>query len=254
DHAGLAGWLAERCELELATSQTEYLVCQNMRHNPAAIDSPAHRQFYLHHGLPEAAVELLLTRGHAYLRMTTDLPPSYRRLAAGQRLRIGGRDFEVMTGGGHSPEQVMLLCRAERLFFPADQVLARISPNISVHAWEPEGDPLGEYLLSLERIRTELGDDVLVLPTHNLPFRGLHLRVGELLAHHDERCDRIIAACAEAPLSAAAMLPVLFPRALDEHQTGFAFGEVLAHVNYLLREGALVAWDDADGVRRMRRS
>ena len=250
DHAGLAGWLAERCGLELSMSQTDYLFSQNMRHNPQAIDSPSYRAFYLRHGLPPAAIDPVLTRGHGYLRMTTDLPPSYRRLVAGEALRIGGRTFEIMTGGGHAPEQVMLLCRAEKLFFPADQVLARISPNIRVNGWEPHANPLGDYLASLAALRAAVPDDVLVLPAHNLPFFGLHQRIDELIQHHQFRCDEIEAACRLRPHTAAELLPVLFKRALDEHQTGFAFGEVLAHVNLMQRRGRLTARTDADGLVR----
>ena len=240
DHAGLAGWLAERCRLELWMTRTEYLTSQNMRHNPGAIDTPGHRAFYYAHGLDQAAAEAVTVRGHGYLRMTTDLPGSYHRLVAGSFLHIGGRTFEILTGGGHSPEQAMLLCRAENLFLPTDQVLARISPNVSVSAWEPLGDPLGDYLASLAALREAIPDDVLVVPAHNLPFEGLHTRIDELTRHHDQRCDEIIAACTATPRSAADILPILFPRALDAHQTGFAFGEVLAHLNHRTRTGALI--------------
>ncbi len=240
DHAGLAGWLAERCDLPLLMTRTEYLTSQNLRHNPAATDAPAHRAFYAANGLDQAAAEAVTVRGHGYLRLTTDLPASYTRLVAGEFLHVGGRTFEILTGGGHSPEQAMLLCRAENLFLPADQVLARISPNISVTAWEPEGNPLGDYLASLTSLREAIPDDALVVPAHNLPFHGLHTRIDELIHHHEQRCDQIVAACT-TPRSAADLLPILFPRTLDPHQTGFAFGEVLAHLNLLTRTGALAA-------------
>ena len=55
------------------------------------------------------------------------------------RSKIGGRSFEVLTGNGHAPEQVMLYCAADNVFLAADQVLAKITPNISVWAVEPEG-------------------------------------------------------------------------------------------------------------------
>ena len=70
-------------------------------------------------------------------------------------LRIGNREFEVLTGAGHSPEEIMLFNRAEKLFFAADQVLAKISPNVSVIAVDPEGDPLGYYLRSLNALRRD---------------------------------------------------------------------------------------------------
>ena len=62
------------------------------------------------------------------------------------------------------------------------------------------------------------------------------------------------ASCApapRAPQSAAELIPVLFARKLDPHQTGFAFSEVLAHVNYMLRQGMLKETGSADGIRRV---
>ena len=60
-----------------------------------------------------------------------------------------------MTGGGHSPEQVMLYSADDNLILGGDQILAKISPNVSVEAMEPDGDPLGLYLRSLERLKRD---------------------------------------------------------------------------------------------------
>jgi hypothetical protein len=46
-------------------------------------------------------------------------------------------------------------------------------------------------------------------------------------------------------------VPVVFTRKLDPHQMGFAFGEVLAHVNYMLRRGELKPISSANGIHRM---
>jgi len=240
DHIGLAGWLAQRFDLPLLMSQTEYLVSLAITLDPGALNAEPYRSFYRSHGLDPATTERLLTNGHRYLRMISGLPRTFRRLIAGEALRVGGRSFEVLTGGGHAPEQVMLYCSAENLLLCADQVLARISPNISVQAMDPEGDPLGIYLRSLASLKRDLADDVLVLPGHNLPFVGLHARVDELGAHHEARCLAIAEACRRAPCTAAELVPVVFRRAIDDpHQMGFAFSEVLAHVNYMLREHRL---------------
>jgi len=81
---------------------------------------------------------------------------------------------------------------------------------------------------------------VLVLPGHNLPFFGLHTRVDELAAHHEARCVAIEQACRQKPCTTADLVPVVFRRPIDDpHQMGFAFSEVLAHVNYMLRENRL---------------
>ena len=252
DHLGLGGWLAARCGVDLWMSQTEYFFAQTLLGRADAIRSPAHRAFFRERGLGEEATEALLGRGHAYLRMTSGVPLSYRRLAAGERLDIGGRHFAVATGGGHSPEQVMLICRDEKLVFSADQVLARISPNISVCPWEPDADPLGAYLASLDSLHDIVPAGALVLPGHHLPFVGLQDRVADLADHHERRCREISDACAERALSAADLVPLLFTRPLDPQQTGFAFGEVLAHVNYLLRRGRLAMHADADRTQRYR--
>lgn len=246
DHVGLAGWLTHRCDVDLAMSRTEYLTTQLHRRWTDAEEIAAFRAFYAECGLDEAATAAMLERDIGYRWLTTDLPLSFQRLVAGDVLTIGGRRFEVMTGGGHSPELVMLLCRQDRLFLPADQVIAKISPNVSVWPQEPAGDPLGEFLKSLSELRATVPDDVFVLPAHNLPFRNLHARLDELMQHHSERCDVIREACPE-PVAPAAIVPKLFPRPLDAYQTSFAFGETLAHVNHMLRRGQMVAEPGPDG-------
>jgi glyoxylase-like metal-dependent hydrolase (beta-lactamase superfamily II) len=240
DHMGLAGWLCGRFDLPLLMSQTEYLVSLTVHLDPGALNSEPYRSFYREHGLDADTTERLLTGGHRYLRMTSGLPRTFRRLIAGETLRIGSRLFEVLTGGGHAPEQVMLYCRAEHLLICADQVLAKITPNISVQAMDPEGDPLGIYLRSLASLRRDIPEHALVLPGHNLPFVGLRARIDELCEHHEVRCQLIADACRKAPCTAAELVPVVFRRTIDDpHQMGFAFSEVLAHVNYMLREHRL---------------
>jgi glyoxylase-like metal-dependent hydrolase (beta-lactamase superfamily II) len=254
DHIGLAGWLCERFALPLLTSQTSYLASLNISLSPGALDAKPYRDFYLRNGLDAATTARVATQGHGYLRMVTSLPPTFQRLVAGDELKVGGRSFSVLTGDGHAPEQVMLYCAEEKLFLAADQVLAKISPNVSVWAVDPHGDPLGLYLRSLASLKSLLPPDTLVLPGHQLPFHGLHTRSDELIAHHEARCAAIEAACRTRPRSAAELVPVLFHHALDPHQMSFAFSEVLAHVNYMLAQGTLV-WTESDGaVARVRAS
>jgi glyoxylase-like metal-dependent hydrolase (beta-lactamase superfamily II) len=251
DHIGLAGWLCERFDLPLLTSETSYLLCQNVSLSPGALDAKPYRDFYLRHGLDAASTQRVATQGHAYLKMVSGLPPTFERLVAGDTLRIGGRSFEVLTGNGHAPEQVMLYCAADNVFLAADQVLAKITPNISVWAVNPKGDPLGRYLRSLAEIKSRIPADALVLPGHQLPFRGLHVRADELAAHHAKRCELIAEACRAAPRSAAELVPVLFTRQLDPHQMSFAFSETLAHINYMLRTGELAWAEGRDAVERV---
>jgi glyoxylase-like metal-dependent hydrolase (beta-lactamase superfamily II) len=251
DHIGLAGWLCERFSLPLLTSQTSYLSCANISLSPGALDAKPYRDFYLRHGLDPETTRRVATQGHNYLKMVSGLPPTFQRLVAGDTLAIGGRSFDVLTGNGHAPEQVMLYCAADNFFLAADQVLAKITPNISVWAVDPHGDPLGLYIRSLTELKKQIPDDVLVLPGHQLPFYGLHTRSDELIAHHDARCALIAEACRAAPRSAAELVPVIFHLQLDPHQMSFAFSEVQAHINYMLRRGELEWLEDSEHVERV---
>ena len=239
DHVGLAGWLHERFRLKLTMPRTEYLYHLMAAHGRGDMYHAAHSSFYLGHGLSPEMTNAILGRGLNYLQLVSGVPASYDRIAHGDDLPVGGRMFQTLTGGGHALEQAMLHQPGDRLLFAADQVIARISPNVSVHPVEPNENPLGDYLRDLASLRASVAEDVLVLPGHGLPFHGLHTRIDELTAHHAQRCAAIAAACVNEPQSAAALVPLLFDRALDAHQTGFAFGEVLAHVNYMVDLGEL---------------
>ena len=252
DHVGLAGWLCEQYSLELTMPRPEYLHTLLLQFAPGDYGEAVFRPFYQRHGLSAEATEIVLSRGHEYLKRTTGVPASYHRIKHGDTLSVGARDFQVLTGGGHALEQAMLYRPSEKLFLAADQVIARISPNVSVHPMEPGLDALGIYLSSLRAIKSSVEPDVLVLPGHGLPFHGLHERVDELIDHHAARCGDIAVGCKDGPLSVAEIVPVLFTRPLDAHQTGFAFGEVLAHVNHMLGRGELRLETDAGGVDRYR--
>ena len=252
DHIGLAGWLCRRFDAPLYCGLTTYLSSINISIRPDSLEGEHYRDFYLRHGLAPEVAAMVATRGHEYLRLVHALEPTFRRILAGDTLSVGGRSYRLLSGEGHAPEQIMLLSDADRLFLAADQVLAKITPNVSVWAVDPDGDPLAQYLTSLRALKDRVRPDVLVLPGHQLPFHGLHTRVDELIAHHDLRCDMILSACKGAPHSAAELVPVLFPKALDPHQMSFAFSETQAHINYLIGRGTLAAALSADGIERVR--
>jgi glyoxylase-like metal-dependent hydrolase (beta-lactamase superfamily II) len=252
DHVGLAGWLHERFGLALSMPRPEYLYSLALQYAPGDLGAEMHRPFYRRHGLSAEITEIVLSRGHEYLRRTTGVPTTYHRIQHGDTLTVGGRKLRVLTGGGHALEQAMLVDEGARLFFAADQVIARISPNVSVHAMEPDLDALGIYLRSLASLREAVDGDMFVLPGHGLPFHGLHTRIDELIAHHAERCGVIAEACRPRPLSVAEIVPYVFHRELDAHQTSFAFGEVLAHVNHMLEQRALILETASDGTDRYR--
>lgn len=253
DHVGLADWLCERWEAPLWMTAGEYSFARLMTAALPGVEGTAMVPHFRRHGLTdEGMLEQLGARRRYYATLVPKVPESYRRLQHGQTVAIGGSDWQVITGFGHSPEHAALYSATRNLLIAGDMVLPRISTNVSVFAIEPEANPVQEYLDSLERF-SPLPDDVLVLPSHGKPFRGLHTRIRQLNEHHAARLEEVIEAC-RTPRSAADILPVMFPRALDSHQISFAMGEALAHLHKLWFDGRLSRQADADGVLRFQQS
>lgn len=262
DHIGLAHWLCAggdegRWAAPLHASAGEYATARFMSQMQGeAVKAAGERiaDFYAAHGFADAAqLAALRARGeNHFAQLVPAVPPSYRRLFGGGQIAIGvgaaRRVFRLMAGYGHSVEHLSLYCEQDPLLISGDMVLPRISTNVSVFDIDPEADPLPLYLRSLDHYLM-LPADTLVLPSHGVPFYGLHTRVAEQHAHHAARLEEVRAACAQ-PQSAAGIVPVLFRRKLDAHQLGFALGEAIAHLHALWHEGSLIRSRGADGVYR----
>ena len=175
------------------------------------------------------------------------LPDSFRRLSDGDEVEIGGRAWKVVMGSGHSPEHACLWQPELQLMISGDQVLPKISSNVSVFPTEPDGDPLSDWLASLARIRRRIPNDVLVLPAHNDPFFGLHARIDHLIGGHERGLARLRQLLCE-PKRAVDVFHVLFRRKIDGGLLGMATGESLAHLNCLIARGQAVRTRDHNGV------
>ena len=252
DHMGLAHWLTERWACRLWMSATDYNAARLSSSDTAAtgFGGEAAANFMASHGLTDAAsLAMVKGRSNYYMSMVPKIPARFRRLLDGDALAIGGQAWVCHVGYGHAPEHMSLHCADLGVLISGDMVLPRISTKVSVIDGEPEADPLPLYLASIERMRA-LPQDTLVLPSHGKPFRGLHQRVDQLQAHHDERFTDLLSACAARPQSAADLLGVLFNRKLDMHQTTFAMGESIAHLNAKWLAGQLRRTLDDDGIYR----
>lgn len=245
DHMGLAGWLTERWGIELWTTQGEWAVGRllSVDQTEAFVDGQV--DFYRRSGLDEESLRVVRERGNVYAGRVVPIPVSYHRIRDGQSISIGGRDWQVITGTGHAVEHAALYCPEAGVLISGDQVLPRISPVVAVWPSDPAADPLDDFLTSLDRFRP-LPDTTFVLPSHGLPFSGLHARLDELAHHHDQRLDRTLEFCAE-PVTAADVLRRLFTRELDAHQLLFAVGESLSHIHYLMAHGRIVRETRSDG-------
>ncbi len=250
DHIGLAHWLCERWQAPLWISGTDYAMARIGTQTTTGFGGDGAARFFASHGLTDpAALEQVRARKGYYPGLVPALPVSHRRLLDGMVVRVGEHGWRCIVGYGHAPEHMALHCGALGVLISGDMVLPRISTNVSVYENEPEADSLTLFLDSLDRYQP-LPADTLVLPSHGKPFTGLHERLQQLRDHHRERLDEVMAACAEQPRSAHDVLPVLFKRPLDLHQTTFAMGESVAHLHRLWHGGQLQRTRDNDGVYR----
>ena len=244
DHLGLASWLAERTGAPISMTHGEFLAAHALWNQTPGYNVPSMVAQFRCHGLDPDRCAALEGRGNAYRRGVPALPESYHRLLDGDRIHLGGRDWQVIVGHGHSPEHAALHSEEAGVLISGDMLLPRISTNVSVFAATPDDDPLALFLDSISGFK-HLPPATLVLPSHGSPFCNIGPRVDQLVQHHAARCADLLAACLE-PRSAGDLLATLFPRELDTHQVMFAMGEAIAHLNHLAhkREVSKVLGDD----------
>jgi glyoxylase-like metal-dependent hydrolase (beta-lactamase superfamily II) len=250
DHIGLAHWLCERWQVRLWISATDYCTARIGTEGPTGFGGDAAAVFFASHGLNDPdSIEKIKGRSNYFPTLVPSVPRQYRRMLDGDVLTIGGRLWACISGYGHAPEHISLYCEETRVLIGGDMMLPRISTNVSVYDQEPESNPLKQFLDSIDKFRT-LDARTLTLPAHGKPFTGLYQRIQQLHDHHRDRLAEVMQACTDRPCSAADMLPVLFKRALDLHQTTFAMGESIAHLHALWFEGRLQRTRGEDGIYR----
>jgi len=247
DHVGCAGWLVERTGAPFWMTLGEYLSAHAAREDLGGFDRENTIDLYVKNGLPPEVIPDAARKGKGYSRGVPGLPKRYRRLMHGDKITLGGHEWEVITVFGHAPEHAALWCAGKNVLISGDQVLPRITSNVAVWGNQPDGDPLNLFLSSLGRF-SHLPADALVLPSHERVFHGLHPRIAELHDHHERRLERLLEGCAQ-PITAFEALPLLFKRKLDEHQIAFAMGEAIAHLHYLQARGKVKSVVEG-GVRR----
>ena len=251
DHVGQAGWLTRHCDVELWMTRTEFLACKVIAGDgPSDVPEDAVR-FYHQCGFDKHQLDLYRQRFGRFGAMIEKLPAGYRRIRDNDALDINGVQWRVVVGRGHSPEHACLYCADLGIFISGDQVLPRISSNVSVFPTEPHANPLGEFLQACSDIRERVAPDVLVLPSHNEPFPGLHTRLDALIDGHRNGLARLHALCS-APRRVVDAFPALFRREINADNLMLATGESRAHLNYLVAQGALnVSLDGGDVLRFM---
>ena len=252
DHVGCAGWLCADNEVELWMSRQEYLLCRILVADTGRPAPEAGVHFYHAAGFPGNALARYQEMFGMFGKFVAALPESYRRLVDGENVMVDGSAWEVVVGNGHSPEHACLFNAERNLVISGDQLLPTISSNVSVYPTEPHGNPLQDWLQSLQVLKARLPEDVLVLPAHGSPFRGAHFRLDALIAEHMTALDKLLELCA-APRRAVDVFPALFKADISDSNLIMATGESIAHLNYLLNADAVTVEADREGVLWYRR-
>lgn len=250
DHVGMAGWLTQKFGCRLWMTQLEYLNCRVLMADTGREPPFDALQFYQRAGWGAEAISVYKTRFGNFGKRIFQLPQSYRRVMDGDQIQIGRHQWRVVVGTGHSPEHACYYCPELNVLISGDQVLPRISSNVSVHPTEPDANPMFDWLNSIEKIKREVPDSVLVLPSHHDCFRGLHARLDYLAASQLRTIDRLRKSL-RVPKRAVDVFMSLFGRAIDQSDGGLlhlATGESLACLNYLWHRGELMRNVDADDV------
>jgi glyoxylase-like metal-dependent hydrolase (beta-lactamase superfamily II) len=248
DHLGLAGWLCKRWNVPLEIARTEYLLARTLTLDVRDGPPPEAVDFSIRAGWPEEAVDTMRAKPWgSFHKIVYPLPAGFKRIRDADVLTIGTRRWTVVTGRGHAPEHSCLVSD-DGIMISGDQVLPRITSNVSVYPTEPYADPLGDWLESIQRLRG-IEPGVLVLPAHNEPFIGLHERLDQLDADHADKLLKLEAFCAE-PRTAFESFATLFRKPIGESDYGIATGEAVAHLHWLEERGKVQRLTDKDGVDR----
>lgn len=247
DHVGLAGWFSRKFHVPLEMSRTDYLMCKNLvgdTHRDApeeAID------FYRAAGFAEEGLDRYRQRFGGFGDGISRLPDQFIRLKDGDDIKIGAHTWQAVEGSGHAPEHIALYCADLKVLISGDQVLPRISSNVSLHPTEPQGNPLQDWIDSCAAIKQRLPNDVMVLPAHNEPFYGLHERLQSLIDGHEKGLSRLLDILDE-PKRSIDVFSALFKRRIGAAVYFMATGESLAHLACLCARGQITATRDDKGV------
>lgn len=246
DHYGMAARVVGEagCELWMHEDSHEDL---DVYLDPAASTGRL-AELLADHGVPTAEVDELVAFEDWRPFVAGVVAPTHP-CGGGEMFEARGRSWQVVPTPGHARSHICLFAPGDRLLISGDHLLPTVTPHIDFE--RDRGDPLGDFLTSLEKIE-EL-DPALVLPGHGRPFEEGAERARVVARHHDRRLGSILQVIRREPRSANEIVDEIFGTELLNFDRRLALGEALAHLAYLRRRGEVERLE-TDGTFRYRKS
>ncbi len=172
-------------------------------------------------------------------RVDTPFDKSYapdKVLAHGERIAGPGWTLTAVASPGHTSNHLCYALEETGALFTGDHVMGW-STSVVV---PPDGD-MGEYMASLLLLHER--EDRVYYPAHGPQVDNPRQLVRGMIGHRRAREKQIVRLLGEAPLSIAAMVPVMY-KGVDEWLWPAAAQSVHAHLIELARHGRVHETED----------
>lgn len=177
---------------------------------------------------------------HPGQKYSPDTEHDFNIVREGDVLEAGDYRFAAVETPGHTPGHICLYEPDKKILISGDHILGNITPNITMF-YKGLPDPLGQYLLSLDKIdRMEID---IVLPGHRQIIEDVHKRIAELKRHYDNRLHEVLTVLGDEVMTAyrvaSGITWDLTYTSWDQfplEQMWFATGEAISHLEHLRQQ------------------
>lgn len=228
DHFGLAGWLQQLTDAPVIMSEIEWKMAKTVWYEKR-IQIDLVGRMMRNHGVSESFATEIMTHMEQLQKHVLPLP-EVTSLAT-NNLNIEGENWEIFVVSGHCDGQLCFYNSEEKLMIIADQVLDKITPNISKWPNAAE-DPLSLYLKSLEELKQY--EVQRALPGHGKIVKNFLNRIDEIVNHHHRRLQKIKESLHRKVTAYEVACQIFNYEAFTPHQWRFAMAETIAHLEYLV--------------------
>ncbi|MBH00022.1 MAG: hypothetical protein CMN58_06725 [Solibacterales bacterium] len=244
DHIGAAAEIRRRSGARIRMHEAEASLVAPI---DASVFFTKTEVYLREHGVPEEHIRKMKKNARVVATGVERFVPNLS-IREGDTVPYKSGNFDVLVTPGHSPALLSFYNADAELLISTDMLLERITPHIGIHSFS-DGDPLSDYLKSLERLSKLTVQHI--LPSHGDVFRGYSKRIEAMKQHHRERLDKIRGVVSRGEMHAYDVAGVVWGEDRSMTDRRFAMAEALSHLVYLWRSQQ-VERSQIDGVAHWR--